>query len=89
MKARHFKTLRKTCQWYDVETAYGGFGKFKFDWSKSMRVLAKTSKDACNRARRRGYGLNDRVGFSTDEVWAHWRVKLTGKSNHFKNVTFF
>ena len=89
MKAKHFKKLRATCQWYDVETTTSLFGSFKFNWDRSIRVLAKNHSQACYRAKRRGYGLTKTIGYGTTENWATWRVKLTSKSDHFKNVAYF
>lgn len=89
MKAKHFKKLRKLCKWYDVETCRRIFGDFPNNWENSIRVLAKNPRQACDRAQRRGYSLNDRISGGTTEKWAHWRVKLSGKSNHFRNVNYY
>lgn len=89
MKAKHFKKLRATCQWYDVDTTYSLFGRFFTTWS-GIRVLARSHREACFRAKRRGYGLNLSVNESTTtQNWAKWRVKLSSKSEHFKNVFYF
>lgn len=89
MKAKHFKKLRATCQWYDVETTTSLFGSFNWEWDRSIRVLAKNYRQACIRAKSRGYGLNESVGDGTTERWAKWRVKLSCKSDNFKNVVYF
>lgn len=89
MKAKYFKKLKATHQWYDVETTTSLFGSFEFKWKKSIRVLAKSHKHACFRAKRRGYGLTKSVGDSTTEDWARWRVKLSSKSDNFRNVAYF
>lgn len=89
MKAKHFKKLRVKLKYYDVETTTSLFGRFEWTWGKSITVLAKNHKNACYRAKRRGYGLNKSVGDPTTENWAKWRVKLSCKSDNFKNVYYF
>jgi hypothetical protein len=89
MKAKHFKKLRATCQWYDVETTTSLFGSFEWTWDRSIRVLAKSHREACYRVKRRGYGLTKSIGDGTTENWARWRVKLSSKSDNFKNVAYF
>lgn len=90
MKAKYFKKLRAICQWYDVETTNGIFGEFKYNWDKSIRVLAKDPENACYRAKRRGYGLTKLISDNpSTENWARWRVKLSAKSDNFKNITYF
>ena len=89
MKAKHFKKLRTTLKYYDVETSNGLFGSFNWKWNWSIRVLAKSHKDACYRAKRRGYGLKMNIGDGTSQNWARWRCKLSSKSDNFKNVAYF
>lgn len=90
MKAKHIKKLRVTCQWYDVEITKSLFGSFEWDWNGSIRVLAKNHRDACFRAKRRGYGLTKIIrDSSVSENWARWRVKLSAKSDNFKNITYY
>lgn len=90
MKARYFKKLRKKAQWFDVDTTNSLFGKFRFNWNGSVRVLARNSREACIRAKRRGYGLTKVISDEKiTENWARWRVKLSDKSDNFKNISYF
>lgn len=89
MKAKHFKKLRDKCQWYDVDQGTSLFGSFNWNWDRSIRVLAKDSKQACYRARKRGYGLTKSIGEGTTENWASWRVKPSDKTENFKNISYY
>lgn len=89
MRARHFKKLRNSCNWYDVEATTNLFGDFEYHWNKSIRVLAKNHRQACFRAQRRGHGLTKTISYGVSENWARWRVKLSSKSDNFKNVFYF
>ena len=89
MKAKHFKKLRANLQYYNVETSTSLFGRFEWKWNRSITVLAKNHRNACYRAKKRGYGLNMSVGDGTTENWARWRCKLNSKSDNFKNVAYF
>lgn len=88
MKAKHFKKLRKKLQWYDVQISRGLFGDFPWNWDSSIRVLAKNDEQACYRAQKRGYGLGLEIDFDPREDYAKWRVKLSSKSDHWKNIEF-
>lgn len=89
MKAKKIKKLRRACEWYDVENTSGLFGSFGWNWSRSIRVLARNHREACYRAKKRGYGLDHRVGSPTNAGWACWRVKLTNKVDNFRNIFYF
>lgn len=90
MKAKYFKKLRATTDWYDVEVTKGLFGKFSgFGEEDFITVRAKDYQNACLRACRRGYGQEHWGSWSvTTEEWAHFAVKLSSKSRHWKNISF-
>lgn len=90
MKAKHFKKLRAKAQYYDVQVTQGMFGDFRNGFRGCVVVLAYNHSHACHRAKKRGFGLNHYInnGISGDD-FAHWMVKLSYKSTHWKNVYYF
>jgi len=90
MRAKYFKKLRKNLQWYDVEHTNSLFGSFSWREKDNVRVLAKNHFHACHRAKRRGYGLDYTISDTEQSFrWARWKVKLSGKSNNFKNLKYY
>ena len=88
MKAKHFKKLRAVCKYYKVETTSSLFGRF--DWKWSYTILARTPKEACERAKRRGIGRELSVrDHETTENWASWKVREKSKADHWKNYHYF
>ncbi len=90
MKAKHFRKLRQTLKYYDVEVTSGLFGRFSgFQKGHYITVLAKNYENACLRACKRGYGRRHWGMFNvTTENWAKFAVKLTEKSAHWRNVAY-
>lgn len=90
MKAKHFRKLRAKCQYYDVCTTWGLFGRFDTDFSRKTTVLARSHVEAISRAKRRGVGrdLSKREN-PTSEGWGRWKIKLSNKSDHWKNVVYY
>lgn len=92
MKANKIKKIREKTVYYKVMCSAGLFGSFNmnsFD-SHALTVLATDPINAIERAKRRGYGLNHSFNINGEtEQWANWIVKLSGKSNHWKNLNYF
>jgi len=90
MKAKHFKKLRQKVDWYDVEATGALFGTFSgFMGGEFITVLATGYKNACLRACKRGYGREHWGMFNvTTEKWARFAVKLSSKSNHWRNIAY-
>lgn len=91
---RKIRNLRKQAeqgklQYYDVEKTSGLFGEFSHV-NHGIVVLARHYSEAIVRARRRGYGRH--LSFNDHrctERFAHFRVKLHGKVDHWKNYTYY
>lgn len=89
MKAKKIKRLRAKCDWYDVEVIGGGVGVFNPSWSMFTQVIAKSPREACLRARRRGYGLFAPIRDEVLPEYANWRVKLSRDIDCPQNVQYF
>jgi len=94
MKSKHFTELRKKVKRYDVvfTTELFGFDGWNYISDKFkyfITVVAKNPRQACERAQKRGFGLHKSIGTSTTTQWAHWRVKESDKSEHFKSVLYY
>lgn len=89
MKAKYFKKLREKATYYDVEVTSGLFGSFDNFNGYYITVLATSYKNACLRACRRGHGRNHWGMFNvTTENWARFAVKLSNKTNHWRNISY-
>lgn len=97
MKAKYFKRIRASVNYYDVEDSPGLFGfdrPFDKPFEKDsffVTVLARNMSEAISRAKRRGHFLDKPFTSQdpTDKMWARYRVKLHNKSNHWRNIRYF
>lgn len=90
MKARHIKKLRKKLVEYDVQKSDLISGYFGNSWRDSIKVYAKNTRQACERANKRGYGLSKDIDRDkTRKKWADWRVKRSSKPSNFRHITYY
>ena len=87
MKAKHFKKIRKKARHYEVVKSEGLFGgPFR---GKPCIVLARNPVEAIRRARRRGWFTQcSFAGDYAPEMWAKFRVKFHGTSDHWRNFVY-
>lgn len=96
MKAKYFKKLRETSQWYSVEATKYMFGfqyAFEMDMSRSKRVLARNPLEACFRAEKRGLGIRSKIhrfhGHDSTATFGIFRVKKFSDPNHWKCISYY
>lgn len=88
MKAKHFRKLRAKAKYYIVDTTWGLFGDFR-ESSFVHIVLALNHRNACERAKKRGFGVELSIGNETSEKWGKWKVRLQGKPDHFRHNKYY
>ena len=91
MKAKHFKKLRAKAKYYEVQDSTGLFGDF-YGWGLNIPhiILAYDEHHACQRAHRKGIGLNHPISYGrTGDMHAHWKVKEQGKPDTHRFIKYF
>lgn len=89
MKARKIKKIRKIAKYYKVMPSWGLFGDFtKRNW---VTVLALNHHNACQRAKKRGHGLDHTISYfpKDRELFAHWKVIEDSKPMNHRFFKFY
>lgn len=100
LRIKKIRKLRRKAKYYRVAHTYGLFGDFRphaldkiMDKNHKIErgkiILALSPKQAAYRARKRGYGLEYKIGEETTENWARWCVKEDSKPYHWRNLKYF
>jgi hypothetical protein len=88
MKAKHFKRLRHECEYYEVDIPLEGS---LLGPTEGIIVLARSHKEACFRACKRGFGT--KVNCSNLKVSTlsngKYRVKLVDSGAHWANSIYY
>jgi hypothetical protein len=91
MKAKYFKKIRAKAKYYKIIPSYAMFGDF-WGWglAKEHIILAYNERHACERAQRKGIGLDRDISYERkDDTFAHWKVRKANKPDNHRFIKYF
>jgi hypothetical protein len=91
MKAKYFKQIRAKAKYYIVRHSFGLFGDFwGMGLNRDYTILAYNEKHACQRAHKKGIGLDHDIGWETqDDKFANWKVREASKPDNHRFIKYF